>query len=106
MRTYEQMEEVLDIMWGNIEEAKKYMGMAYEWKDTCRAFADWCKAMATGHMAFNDAGKPVYDKMKETLKNEPEHAAHLTGIMAIMDRQTAKIAKHAAKANAMIAAYK
>ena len=106
MRTYEQMEEILDTMWRNVEEATNYMREAYEWRDHCRPYADWCKTMAAGHMSFNEAGKPVYETLKERLRGEPEHAAHVNGIMVIMDRQYAKVSKHMAEANAMIAAYK
>ena len=60
MHMYEHMNDVLDIMWGNLMEAEKYIKQAHELHDECRMYADWCHAMATRHIEFNTDGKAVY----------------------------------------------
>ena len=106
MHTYDLMGDVIDTMWGNLMEAERYIKEAYEMKDSCRSYADWCRTMAVGHMNFNESAKPVYDRLHERLREEPEHAHEIHGIMAIMNRQWNKIAKHTAEINSMIASYK
>lgn len=108
MRTYEQMNDVLEIMWGNLMEADKYVKMAHELKDECRTFADWCKDMANKHIEFNATGKNVYERMKDKLGEDSEHAdaAHHPGILLILDRQMAKLNQHGAEIRAKLDAYK
>ena len=106
MHTYEQMADVMDIMWKNLMEAEDYMKEAYEWKDSCRSYADWCRSMASGHMSFNETGKNVYDRLHEKLRDEPEHAHEMHVILAVMNHQWKKIAKHTAEINSMINSFK
>ncbi len=106
MHMYEHMNDVLDIMWGNLMEADKYVGMAHELKDECRAYADWCKEMAHKHIEFNSGGKTVYDRMKERLHEEHEHKEHHAGALLVLDRNMAKLHQHCAEIKAKMAEYK
>lgn len=39
-----------DIIAGNLREARKYIGKAYEMREACRPAADWCRDMAVRHL--------------------------------------------------------
>lgn len=106
MHVYEHMNNVLDIMWGNLMEADKYIGMAHEMKDECRGFADWCRDMAMKHIEFNTGGKALFDRLKDKLHEDHEHAEHHAGILLILDRQMAKLNQHCAEIKAKMEAYK
>lgn len=106
MHMYEMMNDVLDIMWGNLMEADKYVKMAHELKDDCRTYADWCKEMAMKHMEFNTGGRNVFDRLKERLHEDHEHTQHHAGVMLILDRQMAKLNQHCAEIKAKMEAYK
>lgn len=106
MYMYEHMNDVLDIMWGNLMEADKYIRMAHELKDECRSYADWCKDMAAKHIEFNTAGRTVFDRMKDKLREDHEHAAHHPGILMILERNMAKLNHNCAEIKAKMEAYK
>lgn len=106
MHTYEHMNDVLDIMWGNLMEADKYIGMAHEMKDECRTMADWYKDMAMKHIEFNTSGKALFERLKDKLHEDHEHAAHHAGILLILDRQMSKLNQHCAELKAKMEAYK
>jgi hypothetical protein len=106
MKIYEHMNDVLDIMWGNLMEAEKYIKQAHELHDECRLYADWCHAMATKHIEFNTDGKAVYDRLKERMHEDHEHAEHHAGIVMILDRNMAKLTRHCSEIKAMMAMYK
>jgi len=106
MHMYEHMSDVLDIMWGNLMEADKYIKMAHELRDECRVYADWCKDMAMKHIEFNTGGKTVYERMRDKLHEDHEHAAHHEGILMILDRQMAKLSHNCAEIKSKMDAYK
>jgi hypothetical protein len=103
---YELMSDTLDIMWGNLMEADKYVKMAHELKDDCRMMADWCKDMAAKHMEFNVSGRAVYDRLKDRLHEEHEHAEHHAGIVMVLDRNMAKLNRQHSEIKAMMDMYK
>lgn len=105
MHIYEHMNDVLDIMWGNVMEADKYIRTAHELKDECRIYADWCKEMAARHMEFNTGGKAVYDRLKDRMHEDHEHAPHHAGILMILDRNMAKLNGYCAEMRSKIDAY-
>lgn len=101
MKIYEHMNDVLDIMWGNLMEAEKYAKMAHELKDECRAYADWANSMAMRHIEFNTGGRTVYDRLKERMHEDHEEAGHQEGIVMILDRNLAKMNRLCAEIKAM-----
>lgn len=106
MKMYELMADTLDIMWGNLMEADKYIKMAHEIKDECRTFADWCKEMSMRHMEFNATGRTVYDRLKDRLHEDHEHAAHYAGIVMVLDRNMGKLNRQCSEIKAMMEMYK
>lgn len=100
------IQTALDTMWDNMEEAREWIEKAHMYRDECPEYAHWCKMMAAGHMGFLEGGKPYLAKSRDILKATPEYSAHIGGINLMLDHQLAKIAKHGAEINAMIAAYK
>ena len=106
MYIYEHMNDVLDIMWGNLMEAEKYIKEAHELRDECRTYADWCKEMAMKHIEFNSNGKNVYDRLKERLHEDHEHTEHHKGVVMILDHNMAKLNHYSAEIKAKLAEYK
>lgn len=106
MHIYEHMSDTMDVMWGNLMEADKYIREAHELKDECRTMADWYKDMALKHLEFNTGGKTVYERLKDQLKEDHEYTAHHEGIMMILDRQMAKLNHTCAEVKAKLEAYK
>lgn len=106
MKIFEHMNDVLDIMWGNVMEAEKYAKQAHELKDSCHSYADWCKEMATKHIEFNDNGRNVYERLKERMHEDSEHTMHHEGIKMILDRNMAKLQRVCSEVKAMIGMYK
>lgn len=105
MHIFEQMDDVLEIMWGNAMEADKYMRMACEMKEHCRNFAGWYRDMAAKHMEFNTAGRALFDRLREGLRADEADAAHSEGILMVYERQMAKLNRHCAQVRAMLDAY-
>lgn len=106
MHIYEHMNDVLDIMWKNLMEADNYIDEAHKMKEECRHIADWYKEMAAKHMEFNSAGRSVYDRLKERLHEDHEHAEHHAGIVMILDRNLAKLNQHCAELKIKMSEYK
>lgn len=106
MHIYEQMNDVLDIMWGNLMEADKYIKEAHDLKDTNRFYADWCKEMGMKHIEFNTNGKTVFDRMRDMLLNSQEHVDNSRAMVMIFDRQMAKLNRHCAEIKALMEMYK
>ena len=105
MHIYEQIDDVVEIMWGNAMEAAKYAREAHELKEDCRAYADWCRDMSIKHLEFNTAGKAVYERMKERLHEHGE-SEHAKGLLMVLDRQMNKLSRQHAETKAMLDAYK
>lgn len=106
MGHFERMNEVMDIMWGNVMEADKYIKEAHDTKDECRSYADWCREMAMKHLEFNTPGKGVFDRIKDMVATEHEHAPHIHGIMKVFDHQMHRLSRVTAEVKAMIDMYK
>ena len=106
MHIYEQIDDILGIMWGNVMEASRYMREAHDLKENCRGFADWCRDMAMKHLEFNTAGKALYERMRERLHEDGEHSIHAKGLMMVFDRQMHKLDRQHAEVKAMLDAYK
>lgn len=106
MGHFERMNEVLDIMWGNVMEADKYIKEAHDMKDECRAYADWCRDMAAKHLEFNSTGRNVFDRVRDMVAAEHEHTAHMPGMMIVFDHQTHRLSRVSAEVKTMIDMYK
>lgn len=106
MNIYEHMSDVLDIMWGNLMEADKYIKMAHKLREECRAYADWCKEMAGKHIEFNANGRNAYERLRERLHEDHEHKDHHAGVLLVLDRNMAKLNGYCAEIKAKLAEYK
>lgn len=106
MSHFERLNEVLDIMWGNVMEAEKYIKEAHEMKSECPSYADWCRDMAVRHLEFNSTGRTVFDRIRDMVAAEHEHMAHMPGMMRVYDHQTHKLARESAEVRMLIDMYK
>lgn len=95
-----------DIIAGNLREARKYIGKAYELRESYRPAADWCKEMAVRHLEFNQIGHSMVKKMIEDYANSGAQSELLPGMKAVYNDMHADIMRESAEVQAMIAAYK
>lgn len=95
-----------DIMAGNLDEAQKYIGKAYELRDTNPTAADWCKDMAVKHLDFNKAGHELVKKLITDFQAGGKHSDLAPGMMAVYNDRHADLIRKAAEITGMIAAYK
>lgn len=95
-----------DIISGNLREAEKYIGKAYELRDVNKEAADWCKEMAAKHLDFNTKGHDIVKKLIMDYEHSGQHSDLAPGMKAVYnDLHTDLIRKHA-EITAMIANYK
>ena len=95
-----------DIISGNLREARKYIGKAYELRESCRPAADWCKEMAVRHLEFNQIGHSMAKKMIEDYANSGAQSELMPGMKAVYNDMHADIMRESAEVQAMIAAHK
>ena len=95
-----------DIIAGNLREARKYIGKAYELRESCRPAADWCKEMAVRHLEFNQIGHSMVKKLIEDYANSGAQSELLPGMKAVYTDMHADIMRESAEVQAMISAYK
>ena len=86
---------------GNISEAKEYIDKAYMCKESDKPVADWCMAMANGHLQFNVAGLALMDKALNEFSDE----LLAPGVKAVYALQRAEIVKQTSHARALIDMY-
>lgn len=94
-----------DIMRGNLSEARKYIGKAYELRDTCKYAADWCKDMAAMHLQFNVAGHTVSEKLIAEYVASGKDSELVPGMKAVYADVHADMVRETAEIKAMIDAY-
>lgn len=94
------------IMKNNLGEARAYIEKAYSLKDTNKMAADWCKEMATAHLAFNVNGHAVAKALIEQAKESAEHPEYIPGMMVYWNDEHAEMMQETAEIDAMIKAYK
>lgn len=97
---------VSDIIAGNIDEAQKYIGKAYELREVNRDAADWCKEMAAKHLDFNGKGHEIAKKLIAEYNASGKHSELAPGMQAVYNEIHADLIRRAAEVQGMIAAYK
>ena len=61
------MRWIMDVLRGNVREARKYATKAHELRDKNRQAADWCCDMADAHLKFNDGGMSMAQSFMEQM---------------------------------------
>lgn len=95
-----------DVIAGNLREARKYIGKAYELRDECRDAADWCRDMAVKHLEFNVKGHDLCKKLIADYTANAQHAILAPGVKSVYDSIHADFARENAEIQAMVQAYK
>lgn len=54
-----QIKCVISAIQGNLNEARRYIDMAYEIQNENKQIADWYRDMANSHLGFNVAGHSI-----------------------------------------------
>lgn len=94
-----------DIMRGNLAEARKYIGKAYELRDSNKQAADWCKDMAAMHLQFNVAGHNVSEKLISEYAASGKDSELMPGMKAVYADVHADLMRESAEIKAMIDTY-
>ena len=95
-----------DIISGNIREAEKYIGKAYELRETNRDAADWCREMAAKHLDFNATGHELVKKLIADYNASGKNHELAPGMKAVYDEIHADLMRRTAEVQAMISGYK
>ena len=95
-----------DIINGNLREAEKYIGKAYELRDTHKDAADWCKEMAAKHLEFNAKGHELVKKLIADYTASGKHSDLAPGMQAVYTDMHTDMIRRNAEIMAMIAAFK
>lgn len=95
-----------DIINGNLREAEKYIGKAYELRDVNKDAADWCKEMAAKHLDFNTKGHDLVKKLIADYAASGKHSELAPGMQAVYNEIHADMIKRNAEIMAMISGYK
>ena len=95
-----------DIINGNLREAEKYIGKAYELRDVNKDAADWCKEMAAKHLDFNVKGHDLVKKLIADYAASGKHSELAPGMQAVYNEIHADMIRRNAEITAMISGYK
>lgn len=95
-----------DIIDGNLREAEKYIGKAYELRDVNKDAADWCKEMAAKHLDFNTKGHDLVKNLIADYAASGKHSELAPGMQAVYNEIHADMIKRNAEIMAMISGYK
>jgi hypothetical protein len=97
---------VSDIMEGNLREAEKYIGKAYELRDIDREAADWCREMAAKHLGFNERGHELVKNLIHEYRESGKHSELAPGMQAVYNDIHADMIRRNSEIMAMIQMYK
>lgn len=95
-----------DIIGGNLREAEKYIGKAYELRDVNKDAADWCKEMAAKHLDFNAKGHDLVKKLIADYAASGKHSELAPGMQAVYTEIHAEMTRRHAEIMSMISGYK
>lgn len=95
-----------DVIAGNLREARKYIGKAYELRDECRDAADWCRDMAVKHLEFNVKGHDLCKKLIADYAAKAENSPLAPGMKAAYEAIHAGLVRENAEIQAMVQGYK
>lgn len=91
----------MEIMAGNVREARKYAVKAYDMREKSKAASDWCKEMAVAHLTFNTGGTALAKKLMDEAKaNDPSE--RMEGRLEVWAERHAEIVREGAEVKAML----
>ena len=91
---------------GNLDEAHRLIGKAYELRDTDKATADWYKDMAAKHLEFNTPGHAIVVKKIAEYDASGKNSPLAPGMKAMYNDKHAKLNKRTSEVQSMISTYK
>lgn len=91
-----------DIIKNNLAEARKYIHMAIEHKETEPVLASWFKNMAKAHLDFDAEGHAAAKKLIETYKESGKNSDLAPGMLAMYSVIHADLVKEEAELKAML----
>lgn len=91
----------MEIMAGNVREARKYVIKAYDMREKSKAASDWCKEMAVAHLTFNTSGAALAKRLMDEAKaNDPSE--RMEGRLEVWSERYAEIVREGAEVKAML----
>lgn len=100
------MRWIMDVLRGNVREARKYATKAHELRDKNRQAADWCCDMADAHLKFNDSGMSMAQNCMARMADDGVDAAMVPGARMVYEADLGDVAKDTADVRALLEAYK
>ena len=91
-----------DIIKNNLSEARKYIHMAIEHKETEPILSNWFKDMAKAHLDFNTEGHAAAKKLIEAYKESGKNSDLAPGMMVMFGVIHADLVKEEAELKAML----
>lgn len=102
----EKIQWVMDVIAGNLREARGYIVKAYEMRDECREAAEWCRDMASKHLEFNAKGNEIVKKFMADFDASAGNADFSHGMKSVYGHMQAGMMKDQAEIQAMIQTFK
>ena len=91
----------MEVMAGNVREARKYALKTYDLREKNKMAADWCREMAAAHLAFNANGTALAKKMMEEAR-AADPSERMAGMLEVWAERHAEIAREGAEVKAML----
>lgn len=92
---------VMEIMAGNVREARKYAMKACDMREKNKAASDWCKEMAAAHLTFNTGGTALAKKLMDEAKAK-DPSERMEGRLEVWTERHAEIVREGVEIKAML----
>ena len=96
----------VDTIAGNIDEARRYIRLAMEYRETQKPLADWCRDMASMHINFNAAGMANARRLIDDMRAASDHPEYAEGAAAVWMDRLMSLTSANAEAKAIVDSYK
>lgn len=96
----------VDTIAENIDEARRYIKLAMEYREKQKPLADWCRDMAAMHINFNAAGMANARRLIDDMRTVSDHPEYAEGAAAVWMDWLMSLTSANAEAKAMVDSYK
>lgn len=96
---------VMDVQ-GNVAEAREKMRKAWEYRECSKAYADWQKDMAIGHLAYNTSGAKLAGEIISQARTDQVGNERAQGTLDVYEEWLRRTTADAAEVKAMADSYK
>lgn len=91
----------MEVMAGNVREARKYALKTYDLREKNKMASDWCREMASAHLGFDTSGGTLVKKMMDECR-AADKSERMEGMLEVWTERHAEIVKQCAETKAML----